>query len=92
MGGGLASSMQATYDQTALCRRFSVVAGALVEISGEFFYTSVGIRQNPLAQFTSGGRLNKVNKVCEWCNIVTYIGEEWSKIEFCSTTSPRIAP
>ena len=36
VGGGLASSMQATYDKTALCRRFSVVAGALVEISGEF--------------------------------------------------------
>ena len=39
VGGGLAiaSSMQAMYDKTALCRRFSLVAGALVEISGEFY-------------------------------------------------------
>ena len=26
----------ACYDKTALCRRYSVIAGALVEISGEF--------------------------------------------------------
>ena len=38
VGGGpaIASSMQAAYDKTALCRHFSVIAGALVEISGEF--------------------------------------------------------